>query len=683
MTESVDSLYELHPGQRVQTKEGYPGKVNSVEHAPGGGTQYDVTLDGGKGGGQYDFSELTPIKASVSKDADRADKFYPELGDLLHRKPPPRHSMPVEEYLSGLITGADALYGAVTAATEEDEDPAAATSPPPPEAEKPAKVEAVTKEADDDGWLSDTLRGKPSGEYVNFDWCRFRHNQHCNFPHFLNVQPTVQKGSAVWNIEDRGFCPRDWNNQTICPIGEPGPNANTMATRAARYLLAGDGGDHAGSAMVALPLPPEIANKISVPDGVPADQMHVTLAYLESPSPEDLQKVHEIAEQHANTMPKINASVGGLGQFPAGEDGVPYYAPVDAPGDALPALQASLATALKAAGIEVAEDHGFTAHSTLTYLPEGNQSPDPVEPQKFQFPGLVVAEGPKWTHYPFGGRDDETEATEDLQDLKAAALDSEVLDFILSVGGTATMTEPDYITREEARGNSRPVSKDEFRTMADEGRQMLDTMHRGKSPITGLDDNWERLKAHSWGEVQKPWGGATIDSHTGVPLESNADKYALTVKPSGMNSVSVPENTDQNTFYQAMEHARDQFRPLLENQQYHLGVFHDDDNKRIDLDPVLVVNTPEEVEKIGAQTHAIGGAYHFRSGDGYWPPHVADGGEAMAHPEDNREGARKEADYVDEEERAGTFKGPGHWRSQAEEVQPGYEHQLPEDEEQI
>jgi hypothetical protein len=54
----------------------------------------------------------------------------------------------------------------------------------------------------------------------------------------------------------------------------------------------------------------------------------------------------------------------------------------------------------------------------------------------------------------------------------------------------------------------------------------------------------------------------------------------------------------------------------------YLGVFHDDDNARIDIDPVTIVATADDAEKIGAYTHAIGGAYHFATGNGHFPPHV-------------------------------------------------------------
>jgi hypothetical protein len=220
-----------------------------------------------------------------------------------------------------------------------------------------------------------------------------------------------------------------------------------------------------------------------------------------------------------------------------------------------------------------------------------------------------------------------------------------------------------YITPAEARGNSRPVSREEFDDIAMRGRGMVDQMRHDRAPLTGLDQQWGQVKEHAYGEARKPWGGATIDAHTGVALESDADKYALSVKPPGMQSVSVHEGADRHTFHRAMDSALARFRPLLENGRHHLGVFHDDDQKRIDIDPVVVVDTPDEVEAIGAHTHAIGGAYHFRTGDGYFPPHVKG---------DDKRGA------VSELGQPVRWSGPGHWRSYAESVQPGYTH--PDDE---
>lgn len=196
------------------------------------------------------------------------------------------------------------------------------------------------------------------------------------------------------------------------------------------------------------------------------------------------------------------------------------------------------------------------------------------------------------------------------------------------------------------RGNSRPVIHAEFQSLAAKGRSQLAALN-GRHPVTGLDQHWPEIKAKTYVKVQDPWGGATIDAHTGDALETDADKYAITVKPKSMSTVSVPEQAGEAEFGAAMDRALSSFRGELEKGQRHLGIFHDDYNHRIDIDPVLVVSTLGEVDTIGAYTHAVGGAYHFRSGDGFWPPHVA-GGADMAN-----EGGRH-------------FAGPGEWRSQAE-----------------
>jgi hypothetical protein len=208
-----------------------------------------------------------------------------------------------------------------------------------------------------------------------------------------------------------------------------------------------------------------------------------------------------------------------------------------------------------------------------------------------------------------------------------------------------------WITAAEARGNSRPVSMDEYQHLAALGNAWIDRAKRDHAPITGLDLQWDRVKSDSWREAQKPWGGATIDAHTGVALQSDADRYALSVKPRGMEQVRVPETASQAEFSAAMDQAKERFRPVLERKSFYLGVFHDDENNRIDIDPVAVVDTADLVEQVGAYTRAIGGAYHFKSGDGYWPPHVAEGSD-MAGDE-------------------GTvhFDGPGQWLSQAADIQ--------------
>ena len=178
------------------------------------------------------------------------------------------------------------------------------------------------------------------------------------------------------------------------------------------------------------------------------------------------------------------------------------------------------------------------------------------------------------------------------------------------------------ITAAEARGDSRPVSAAEFQRLATRGQAQLDVLSAKATGTAGLDRNWPKVKEQAFAEVQKSWGGATIDARTGKPLPQGANAYAITVKPQGMQTVSVPENATQAQFDAAMDRARKRYGPILERKDHYLGVFHDDENGRIDIDPVLVVRHREDVDTIGAATRAIGGAYNFSDGNGYWPPHV-------------------------------------------------------------
>ena len=218
----------------------------------------------------------------------------------------------------------------------------------------------------------------------------------------------------------------------------------------------------------------------------------------------------------------------------------------------------------------------------------------------------------------------------------------------------------DEITADEQRGDSRPVSAAEFQRLAGLGQAQLDEFAANSAPIDGLDENWDSIKSQAFDEAQESWGGSTIDARTGEFLPDGADKYALTVKDEGISTVFIPENSSRSEFNAAMDQAKERFRPILERQNHYLGVFHDDDLNRIDIDPVTVVNTVEEVHTIGAATRAVGGAYNFADGNGYWPPYVdpslsddaATGPLVAAAGEDDRH-----------------FKGPGEWRRKAKQAE--------------
>jgi hypothetical protein len=219
------------------------------------------------------------------------------------------------------------------------------------------------------------------------------------------------------------------------------------------------------------------------------------------------------------------------------------------------------------------------------------------------------------------------------------------------------------IGMEGARGNSRAVTADQFQKIAAEGRTRLHAIQDAPWSVHGLFQNWDAIKTRAYAEVRKSWGGATVDPRTGEDLPQGADKYAMSVKPTGLDTTSIPEGASAAEFDRAMDTALGKYRKQLAKGGSYLGIFHDDDLGRIDIDPVTVLDTLQEVETIGAYTAAIGGAYHFASGDGFWPPHVPSGAQMSAEDEQHH------------------WAGPGQWRSQAAAVQQP--HDEPEDTEDI
>jgi hypothetical protein len=175
------------------------------------------------------------------------------------------------------------------------------------------------------------------------------------------------------------------------------------------------------------------------------------------------------------------------------------------------------------------------------------------------------------------------------------------------------------ITSREARGNSRPVTAAEFQRLALEGRDRLLVIRSALWSTHGLDACWDEIKRALYATVQKPWGGATVDPRTGIELPQGPDLYAVSVT---LDTISVGARATWAEFDAVMDIARSKYGFELGRSGIYLGIFHDDDHARIDIDPVTVVATAEDAERIGAYMHAIGGAYHFATGNGHFPPHV-------------------------------------------------------------
>jgi hypothetical protein len=166
------------------------------------------------------------------------------------------------------------------------------------------------------------------------------------------------------------------------------------------------------------------------------------------------------------------------------------------------------------------------------------------------------------------------------------------------------------------------VDSAEFQQIAHRGAGKVVARQIASQEPKGLVKNWDKVVDHAYDSTREEWGGTTVHARTGKPLGTKGNQYALTVRDPGMESVTVSPDAPKEKFAGAMDHARSQYADILTRKDHHLGVFHDADKGTIDIDPVLVVKNRKDVEDIGAYTGATGGAYHFKSGNGYWPPHV-------------------------------------------------------------
>lgn len=119
---------------------------------------------------------------------------------------------------------------------------------------------------------------------------------------------------------------------------------------------------------------------------------------------------------------------------------------------------------------------------------------------------------------------------------------------------------------------------------------------------------------HAYNETRKPWGGATFRWSDYRMVLDGSDAYAVSIKPIDQESVIVDRDADYATFEKAFMHAATVFGGS------YIGVFRDDDlGGEIHFDPVEVVGSTEEVDKLAESHPVIGGAYHFATGNGYWP----------------------------------------------------------------
>lgn len=191
--------------------------------------------------------------------------------------------------------------------------------------------------------------------------------------------------------------------------------------------------------------------------------------------------------------------------------------------------------------------------------------------------------------------------------------------------------------------DSQPVSHQDFQASAQRGQAHLDAMAARGQSTAALSDPASRAKVadHAFSATREEWGGGTYSPKSGRAVNFHKpDKFALTVRDPDDNGLSIPNTANREQFGAAMDQAHAKYGDKLAKGSHYLGIFHDPTKQlpgghtgAIDFDPVAVVGDSSrkgrmeqglgKAKDIMSATYARGGAYHFASGDGFWPNHVA------------------------------------------------------------
>lgn len=191
-----------------------------------------------------------------------------------------------------------------------------------------------------------------------------------------------------------------------------GKNPKRVIVKAKPKIIEKGVGKSNGS-MVAIDIPPDISkslvdNGIDWPDGsevLPEGEFHITLAFFgDTPDLDyDRQQIWSAVEKFVIGKKPFSGRINGIGRFlESHKEGMNcIYANFDSP--ELPDFRKELVDWLNQSECKVKENHGFTPHMTLAYIPADSKTPDTsmIKPVEFEVKGITAFWNDETQYFPF------------------------------------------------------------------------------------------------------------------------------------------------------------------------------------------------------------------------------------------------------------------------------------------
>jgi HK97 family phage portal protein len=150
--------------------------------------------------------------------------------------------------------------------------------------------------------------------------------------------------------------------------------------------------EHTG-VMIALFIDPKVSKQLAIPDGEPAEDLHITLAFLGDKNEIDLNipTLKKLLAGYASEAAPLEGTTSGVGRFSPSDqsDGLsPVWAAVNISG--LQDWRANLVKQLEASNITIASNFDYQPHITLAYI-------DPDDPMPINdIPALDLSFNELW-----------------------------------------------------------------------------------------------------------------------------------------------------------------------------------------------------------------------------------------------------------------------------------------------